>query len=72
MSASAIAPSKIATVLRVYLSEMATPQPAGRQQSTWLIKVTGDHAAPGWWMSGAAACGLLATFLLYLGIAKER
>ena len=40
--------------------------------STWLIKVTGDHAAPGWWMSGAAACGLLATFLLYRGIAKER
>ena len=40
--------------------------------STWLIKVTGDHAAPGWWMSGAAACGLFATFLLYRGIAKER
>ena len=32
----------------------------------------GDHAAPGWWMSGAAACGLFATFLLYRGIAKER
>ena len=40
--------------------------------STWLIKVTGDHAAPGWWMSGAAGCGLLATFLLYRGIVKER
>jgi len=40
--------------------------------STWLIKVTGDHAAPGWWMSGAAACGLLATILLYRGIARER
>ena len=39
---------------------------------TWLIKVTGDHAAPGWWMSGAAACGLAATGLLYRGIAKER
>ena len=39
---------------------------------TWLIKVTGDHASPGWWMSGAAACGLLATFLLYRGIVKER
>ena len=39
---------------------------------TWLIKVTGDHAAPGWWMSGAAACGLLATFLLYRGVVKER
>jgi len=40
--------------------------------STWLIKVTGDHAAPGWWMSGAAACGLTATILLYRGIVKER
>jgi len=40
--------------------------------STWLIATTHDHAAPGWWMSGAAACGLLATFLLYRGIAKER
>jgi MHS family citrate/tricarballylate:H+ symporter-like MFS transporter len=40
--------------------------------STWLIKVTGDHAAPGYWMSGAAACGLFATFLLYRRIVKER
>lgn len=40
--------------------------------STWLIKVTGDHAAPGYWMSGAAACGLVATFLLYRGVVKER
>jgi MHS family citrate/tricarballylate:H+ symporter-like MFS transporter len=40
--------------------------------STWLIKATGDHAAPGYWMSGAAACGLFATFLLYRGIVKER
>ena len=39
---------------------------------TWLIQATGDHAAPGWWMSGAAACGLLATFLLYRGVVKER
>ena len=40
--------------------------------STWLIKVTGDHAAPGYWMSGAALCGLMATILLYRGIVKER
>jgi MHS family citrate/tricarballylate:H+ symporter-like MFS transporter len=40
--------------------------------STWLIEHTGDKAAPGWWMSGAAACGLAATVLLYRGIAKER
>jgi MFS transporter, MHS family, citrate/tricarballylate:H+ symporter len=33
--------------------------------STYLIKVTGDKAAPGLWMSFAALCGLLATFLLY-------
>ncbi len=40
--------------------------------STWLIEHTGDKAAPGWWMSGAAACGLAATFLLYRGVVKER
>jgi MHS family citrate/tricarballylate:H+ symporter-like MFS transporter len=33
--------------------------------STWLIEVTGDKAAPGLWMSFAAACGLAATWLLY-------
>ncbi len=33
--------------------------------STWLIEVTGDKAAPGYWMAFAAACGLAATLLLY-------
>jgi MHS family citrate/tricarballylate:H+ symporter-like MFS transporter len=33
--------------------------------STWLIKHTGDKAAPGWWMAFAAACGLIAAVLLY-------
>jgi MHS family citrate/tricarballylate:H+ symporter-like MFS transporter len=33
--------------------------------STWLIEATGDKAAPGYWMSMAAACGLLATVLLF-------
>ena len=33
--------------------------------STWLIEVTGDKAAPGFWMSFAALCGLAATWLLY-------
>lgn len=33
--------------------------------STYLIKVTGDAAAPGYWLSVAAACGLIATLLLY-------
>ena len=33
--------------------------------STWLIEVTGDKAAPGYWMTFAAACGLTATFMLY-------
>lgn len=33
--------------------------------STWLIQVTGDKAAPGYWMAFAAACGLTATLLLY-------
>jgi len=33
--------------------------------STALIEVTGDKAAPGLWMSFAAACALLATLFLY-------
>jgi len=33
--------------------------------STWLIEQTGDKAAPGYWMSAAATCGLIATLLLY-------
>ena len=33
--------------------------------STYLIEVTGDRAAPGYWMSFAAACALIATLLLF-------
>jgi MHS family citrate/tricarballylate:H+ symporter-like MFS transporter len=33
--------------------------------STWLIANTGDKAAPGYWMSFAALCGLIATLALY-------
>ena len=33
--------------------------------STWLIDVTGDKAAPGYWMTFAAACGLASIFMLY-------
>jgi MHS family citrate/tricarballylate:H+ symporter-like MFS transporter len=33
--------------------------------STWLIDATADKAAPAYWMSFAAACGLLATLMLY-------
>jgi MFS transporter, MHS family, citrate/tricarballylate:H+ symporter len=33
--------------------------------STWLIQVTGDVAAPGLWMSVAAACGLGAAWAIY-------
>jgi MHS family citrate/tricarballylate:H+ symporter-like MFS transporter len=33
--------------------------------STWLIEVTGDKAAPGYWMSFAALCGLAGTWVLY-------
>jgi MHS family citrate/tricarballylate:H+ symporter-like MFS transporter len=32
---------------------------------TWLIATTGDHAAPGYWMSVAAACGLAGTYFVY-------
>jgi MHS family citrate/tricarballylate:H+ symporter-like MFS transporter len=33
--------------------------------STALIEFSGDKAAPGYWMSFAAVCGLLATLFLY-------
>jgi MFS transporter, MHS family, citrate/tricarballylate:H+ symporter len=33
--------------------------------STWLIRHTGDKAAPGLWLSFAALCGLIATLALY-------
>ena len=33
--------------------------------ATWLIHDTGDKAVPGWWMSFAALCGLIATLILY-------
>jgi MFS transporter, MHS family, citrate/tricarballylate:H+ symporter len=35
--------------------------------STWLIELTGDKAAPGYWLTFAAVCGLLATMILYRG-----
>ena len=38
--------------------------------STWLIERTGDKAAPGYWMSFAAVCGLVATLALYRGGAE--
>ncbi len=40
--------------------------------STWLIRVTGDKASPGYWMSFAALCGLAATlFLSYAGRTRQ-
>ena len=33
--------------------------------STALIEYTGDKASPGYWMSFAAVCALLATLYLY-------
>ncbi|HDR9189461.1 TPA: MFS transporter [Burkholderia vietnamiensis] len=41
--------------------------------STYLIELTGDKAAPGYWLSFAACCGLCATLALYRsGGAAER
>jgi len=33
--------------------------------STWLIEVTGNRAAPAFWLAFAGACGLTATLLIY-------
>lgn len=40
--------------------------------STWLIEASGDKAAPGYWLAGAAAISLIATVLVYRGVVKER
>jgi MHS family citrate/tricarballylate:H+ symporter-like MFS transporter len=40
--------------------------------ATWLIKYTTDKAAPGWWMTFAALCGLIATLTLYRGKEQSR
>jgi len=40
--------------------------------STWLIEASGDKAAPGLWLAGAGAISLVATYLVYRGIVKER
>jgi MHS family citrate/tricarballylate:H+ symporter-like MFS transporter len=40
--------------------------------STWLIEVSGDKAAPGYWLAGAGAISLVATYLVYRGIVRER
>ena len=39
--------------------------------STWLIRETGDKASPGFWMSFAALCGLVATLYVYAGKPRE-
>jgi MHS family citrate/tricarballylate:H+ symporter-like MFS transporter len=40
--------------------------------STFLIKTTGDKAAPAYWMTFAAACSLVATLLLLRRARRER
>ena len=39
--------------------------------ATGLIEWSGDKAAPGWWMTAAAACGLMATLWLYRRAAQR-
>ena len=39
--------------------------------STYLIQQTGDKAAPGYWLTAAALCGLCATCILYRGAARK-
>jgi MHS family citrate/tricarballylate:H+ symporter-like MFS transporter len=40
--------------------------------STWLIKVTGNHGAPSYWMMFAAVCGLTGTLVLYRRSATQQ
>ena len=40
--------------------------------STWLIEASGDKAAPGFWLAGAGAISLVATYLVDRRIVKER
>lgn len=40
--------------------------------STWLISVSHDKAAPGYWLTIAAVCGLAATLILFHRASIER
>ena len=40
--------------------------------STWLIRMTGDKGAPGFWMIFGAICGLIGTLVLYGRKAETR
>ncbi len=40
--------------------------------STWMIEVTRDKAAPGYWLTVAAICGLVATLILFRKSSVER
>jgi MHS family citrate/tricarballylate:H+ symporter-like MFS transporter len=39
--------------------------------STWLIHLTGDKAAPAYWMIFAALCAFTATLVLYRRLATQ-
>lgn len=62
-----IVPAKVRTTGFALAYSLATALFGGFTPmiSTWLIAASGDKAALGWWMAGAAACGLAATILVY-------
>jgi MHS family citrate/tricarballylate:H+ symporter-like MFS transporter len=69
-----IMPSEVRTVGFSLAYSLATALFGGFTPlvSTWLIETTGDKASPGYWMSFAAVCGLIATILVYRGAVKQR
>ena len=40
--------------------------------ATWLIGVTGNRAAPGFWLAFSGLCGLAATLIIYRGGASAQ
>src|SRR5260363_386274 len=62
-----IMPAKIRTTGFSLVYSLATALFGGFTPAiaTWLVHVSGNKAAPGLWMSCAAACGLAATCVLF-------
>jgi MHS family citrate/tricarballylate:H+ symporter-like MFS transporter len=68
-----IMPSKVRTAGFSLAYSLATALFGGFTPAicTALIRVTGDNAAPGWWLSAAAGCGLLATLAIPSVVARS-
>ena len=62
---AALVVAAFVSVPYVALTPGPTLNTLAKPYGSQLIQITGDKAAPGLWMTFAAACGLVATLLVY-------